>query len=151
MSAAPRTGSARRAPRSADKRPFLEISLADARQVPRRDLVIRFAFGAAISVAAAVIALVMGVRVGGLLLAFPAILPATLTLIEKEDGEHKALEDDVGSVLGAVALAVFGLLAWWLIPRAGPALALVAACAGWLVSALLLYVGLRAVFGAGGR
>ncbi len=34
-----------------------------------------------------------GPRVGGLFLAFPAILPATLTLLEKKEGKTKACAD----------------------------------------------------------
>jgi hypothetical protein len=43
------------------------------------DYVTRFAFGAGISAAAAIVSLVLGVKVGGVLLGFPAILPASLT------------------------------------------------------------------------
>ena len=53
---------------------------------------------------AAIVSLVFEVRIGGVFLAFPAILPATLTLIEKEESRRKAEDDDVGAVLGAAAL-----------------------------------------------
>jgi len=146
-----RTASRQAAQRRPTRRPLVEFSFDNAKKVPRRDLYIRFAFGAGISTAASVIAILLGFQVGGLLLAFPAILPATLTLIEQEESEVKAVEDDVGSVLGATSLAAFAALAWWLLRIAGPAVALPVACVGWLVSSLLLYAGLRAVFGEGRR
>jgi hypothetical protein len=133
--------------RDAGRARFVEVSLGELRTVPRRDLYLRFAFGAAISTVASVVAILLGVRAGGLLLAFPAILPATLTLIEREDTHEKAMEDDVGSVLGAVSLAGFAALAWWLLRTAGAVVALPVACAGWFVSSLALYAVVRAVFG----
>lgn len=128
--------------------PLLGISGEDARNVPPRDLAIRFAFGAAISTVAALISIFTGLRVGGLLLAFPAILPATLTLIEKEESERKAADDVLGSLLGAMGLASFAAAAWWLLPRAGAPLALLGAVVAWLVTAFATYFLLRAV-GAG--
>jgi hypothetical protein len=143
------TGGARKrsTPHGSSRVPLLRLSFADARKVRRRELAIRFAFGAGISVVASVVAIVLGVRAGGLLLAFPAILPATLTLIEKKEGRGTALQDDIGAMLGSSSLALFGFLSWWLIPKIGPASALVAACAGWFASSLALYVVLRVSLG----
>jgi len=95
------------------------ISFGDLRTVPVRDLTIRFAFGAAISTAASVIGLAAGPRFGGIFLAFPAILPATPTLIEKEESKRKAKDDDIGSILGAAALVAFAVTAWRLVPADG--------------------------------
>lgn len=53
----------------------------------------------------------LGAKVGGILLAFPAILPATLTLIAKEDGEQHSFHDLQGTVAGAVGLVGFGAVA----------------------------------------
>jgi uncharacterized membrane protein (GlpM family) len=127
------------------------ISVRDVLATPRKDLWIRFAFGAAISATAAVIGLLAGERAGGLLLAFPAILPATLTLIEKEESRRKARDDDVGAIMGATALAAFAAVAWWLLPRVGAAVALTAASAAWLVGALALYAISAVARSAGSR
>ena len=89
----------------------------------------------------------MGVQVGGLLLAFPAILPATLTLIEKEESERKARDDDLGSIMGAVGLVAFAGTAWWLLPQVGAVGALAAAAGAWLAVAVGLYLLARAVVG----
>jgi hypothetical protein len=60
------------------------------RSVTVRDYVIRFGFGFLISVVSAVVTDLSGARIGGLFLAFPAILPATLTLVEKKEGIAQA-------------------------------------------------------------
>lgn len=125
--------------------PVVGFSADSLRRAPMRDLAVRFAFGAAISIVASLISIFFGFRVGGLMLAFPVILPATLTLIEQEESEAHAAEDDVGSTLGAVGLAAFGAVAWWLLPRAGGAVALVAAAMAWLGTSTGLYFGIRAI------
>jgi uncharacterized membrane protein (GlpM family) len=117
--------------------------LASLRHLPGSDLIIRFAFGAVISGVAGAVSVLAGSKPGGLLLAFPAILPATLTLVEKEDGERPAEDLDVGAILGAAAMAPFAAVVWLYMEREPAPLILAAAAAAWLVTALLLYVGLR--------
>ena len=95
------------------------FSLRSVREIRARDLAIRLTFGATMSGVAAVAAIVVGPRFGGLFLAFPAILPATLTLIEKQEHKNEAKDDDVGAILGATALVPFGFLGWLLLPRLG--------------------------------
>jgi len=73
------------------------------------------------------------------MLAFPAILPATLTLIERQESKEEAEREDVGAILGAAALVVSALVGWQLVPRLPAAAALAAAGVGWLVTALVLY------------
>jgi len=125
--------------------PLAGISPRAIRDVRPRDLIIRFAFGAVVSAVAAVLAIVIDPRFAGIFMAFPAILPATLTLIEEEGSERKAKDDDVGAILGAAALVLFGGLTWWLVPKLGAAPALVIAIGGWLIAAVTLYLGLRIV------
>jgi uncharacterized membrane protein (GlpM family) len=128
------------------REPLFGVKLGALRDVPLRDMGVRFAFGAGISATAGVVALLYGPRVGGVFLAFPAILPATLTLIEKEESKAAAEDDDVGSILGAVALVLFAGLAWFFFPRLGAPEALAVAGAAWLACALLLYLLLRLPF-----
>lgn len=120
------------------------LSLSGLRDAPPRDLAIRFVFGLTVSAVAAVIGIAVNARFGGVFLAFPAILPATLTLIEKEQSERKARDDDVGAVLGAAALILFAGLGWWLFGQIGAPLTLTAAAAGWLIAAVLMYLLLQA-------
>ena len=67
-----------------------------------RDFAIRFAFGGTISVVAALIGAVFNESIGGIFTAFPAILVASLTLIDKQQDREHASYDAVGAALGAV-------------------------------------------------
>ncbi len=100
----------------------------------------RFVFGAGIAATAAIVGAVFGPKVGGILLAFPAILPASLTLIERKDGRHEAKIDAKGALLGSLALIGFAAVAALALPRLSPWIALALACAAWTVIAAGLYV-----------
>jgi hypothetical protein len=67
-----------------------------------RDYAIRFAFGGTISVVAALIGAVLKEPIGGIFTAFPAIMLASLTLIDKAEDREHASYDAVGAALGAV-------------------------------------------------
>lgn len=120
--------------------PKVGVSLSDAIRESPRDLLIRFGFGAAVSAIAGVFTVVFGVEIGGIFLAFPAILPATLTLVEKEEEQRKAEDLDVGAIIGAVALIAFAVVGWSLFPAVGAPPTLVAAGATWLVVAVGVYL-----------
>jgi hypothetical protein len=109
------------------------------RSVPPRDLALRFVFGFAVSVVAAIVTLASGSRAGGLFLAFPAILPASLTLIEKKEGQRQAEGNAIGAIIGAVALVLFALTAWALFTRIPGGAAEAVALAVWLAVSLLVY------------
>lgn len=116
------------------------IDLSGLKKVKPRDLAIRFAFGAAVAVVAGIASLTLGSAAAGPLLAFPAILPATLTLMEKEDGESKTIHDLQGSVLGAVGMCAFAVVAWSMLGRLPLVVALLLALAAWAVTSGGLYV-----------
>jgi uncharacterized membrane protein (GlpM family) len=125
------------------RQPEFGIDLGSITDARWRDLTIRFAFGALVSAVAGALTVGVGGRAAGMMLAFPAILPATLTLIEEEESERAARDDDTGAVLGAAALAAFGAVAWWLLPRHPAPLALTLATVAWIVGAVGLYLGFR--------
>jgi hypothetical protein len=102
------------------------------------DIAIRFVFGASIALIAVVVGLGFGAKAGGLFLAFPAVLPATLTLIERKEGTTKAWADASGGTLGAVGLAAFALTASLLLRR-NPVAALLLALLAWAVVSVGLY------------
>jgi len=93
-----------------------DIQLAAVKKDRPRDWLIRFAFGGVVSVGAALVSHAWGPSVGGLFLAFPAILPATLTLAKQQSGRQRALEDARGGTLGALALVAFAGTVTWLLP-----------------------------------
>lgn len=103
---------------------------------------LRFAFGFGVSVVAGVAADLFGPRIGGLFLAFPAILPATLTLLEHKDGTAQATSAVRGAAIGGVGLMAFAAAAAGLIRTSAP-LSLAAALAAWTASSGLLLLGLR--------
>ena len=105
-----------------------------------RDLIVRFIFGAITSAVAGSLSILFSPIVGGVFLAFPAILAASLTLIAEEEDMEESREDARGATAGALALGAFagiGVLTFTMI--AWP-LALVAASAGWTLVALGLYL-----------
>lgn len=104
-----------------------------------RSWALRFGFGFGIAVVAGAAGLRFGARIGGLFLAFPAILPASLTLIEEKDSRKEAEIDATGAILGGVALGIFGAVTALLVTRLHPGLALAAALAAWAVTAVALY------------
>jgi uncharacterized protein DUF3147 len=116
------------------------------RSVQPRDLAVRFAFGFGVSVAAGIVTLAFGSRTGGLFLAFPAVLPASLTLIENKEGRRQAEGNAVGAIIGAVALVAFALTARALFTHIPGAAVEAIALGAWLGVSLLLYLLVRRLF-----
>jgi hypothetical protein len=122
------------------------------RQTHWYEYLVRFVLGGAMTVATGVIAARLGPVIGGLFLAFPAIFPASATLIEKHVRERKekaglpggrrgkeaAALDTVGAALGSFGLAAFGLMIWLMIVQSST-WALVLAAASWLPVAMLAW------------
>jgi len=121
-----------------DERPTLDAGkITEARP---HNLAIRFAAGAVTSIVAGAVTLLFGARVGGILLAFPAILAASLTLIEEQEDSIDAREDARGAIIGGCALMVFAAVAALSLPHLTGAVALLIATGAWLAGALLGYV-----------
>lgn len=124
------------------------------------EYVVRFIFGGCITAFAGLIAKHYGPAVGGLFLAFPAIFPATATLIEKHEKEKKKEQgkdgtirarmavglDAIGTSIGAIALAVFAIIIWRELPHSSLPAVLISAVLAWMVTAWMgwmLWHGLR--------
>ena len=131
----------------------IRINLASLKQMRWHEYLTRLLLGGAITVATGLIARHFGPVVGGLFLAFPAILPAGATLIEKHERDKKrragipqtirgrlaAALDARGAAMGTIALAAFGLFVWKLLPLYNAAVILAAALVGWLALAILIW------------
>jgi hypothetical protein len=131
----------------------IRINLASLEGIQWHEYLTRFVLGGAITVATGLIASYFGPVVGGLFLAFPTILPAAATLIEKRERDKKrragiphtirgrlaAALDARGAVMGTIALAAFGLVVWKLLPLHNAAVILTAAIGLWLVLAILIW------------
>lgn len=110
---------------------LVKLDFGSIRKTTWSEYVARFAFGGAVTLLAGLIADKFGPGVGGLFLAFPAIFPASATLIEKHQREKKrraglngeqrgrlaAGVDAAGAALGCVGLIAFGATAWKLLPK----------------------------------
>jgi hypothetical protein len=117
------------------------------------EVVLRFLFGGLATVATGMIAKSYGPVIGGLFLAFPAIFPATATLVEKhvKEKKKKAHIDGVnrsrqavalearGATMGSIGLAVFGLLLWRFLVDQPAWLVLLAASLAWFVTSILIW------------
>lgn len=131
----------------------IEFDFSALRRTRWHEYALRFFFGGAVTVAAGLIANRYGPAFGGLFLAFPAIFPASATLIQKHETEKKrkagiidsgrgrkaAALDARGAALGSVALACFAAMLWRLLPVWNAAAGLAAALAIWLTLAVLAW------------
>ncbi len=115
---------------AADKK--VQVRPEQLRQTKWREYLIRFVFGGLITALAGFIAGKYGPVIGGLFLAFPAILPASATLIEKHSGKDKAKDDTSGAAFGAAGLLTFGAAVWLLSTRLPPPWVLAIAFVAWL-------------------
>lgn len=104
-----------------------------------RGYAVRFAFGGAITALAGWIAAEYGPAVGGLFLAFPAILPASVTLVRKHADARAAAQDAYGAALGSVGLVAFGAVIWGVSAHLAWWLVMLIALVAWLVVALVAY------------
>lgn len=123
----------------------ISAGLSSVRESHWYDYGIRFLFGGIITVATGEIAKRFGCTVAGLFLAFPAIFPASATLIEKCEREEKeragmhgarrgrmvASVDAAGAAIGSLGLIVFGAYVWKMLPRQSTAITLSIATMLW--------------------
>jgi hypothetical protein len=129
------------------------INLRPLRESKAREVALRFLFGGASTVFAALVATRFGPVIGGLFLAFPAIFPAGATLIvtrEKERlakigadgairGRLAASIDAQGAMIGCAGLIAFALILWKYLPRQNAALVVIAAGAAWFMVSYMIW------------
>ena len=113
----------------------------------------RFLLGGAITAAAGLLAKHYGPVFGGLFLAFPAIFPASATLVEKHETEKKqragiddkargrkaAALDARGAAMGSLGLAGFAVCVWTFLPAWNALPCLSAALAMWLTISFTIW------------
>lgn len=131
----------------------ISLDFSAAKQTRWYEYAVRFVLGGAISLAAGLLAKSFGPEIGGLFLAFPAIFPASATLIEKHESEKKrkagipatsralsaAALDARGAALGGIGLAIFAVTLWQMLTRQNAAIALSSALLAWLVSCVVIW------------
>jgi hypothetical protein len=113
----------------------VKVDSSGLKQTRWHEYVIRFLLGGLITVLTGAVAKSWGPVIGGLFLAFPAIFPASATLVEKHERRRKqekglcgekrgvdvAAADAFGAALGSLGLGIFAFFCWRLLPRYQPA------------------------------
>jgi Protein of unknown function (DUF3147) len=137
----------------------IQLDISVLRETRWYQLAVRFLFGGLVTAATGIIARKYGPSIGGLFLAFPAIFPASATLIERHEKEKKEREglhgavrarkavgvDAAGAAIGSIGLFVFALLIARFLSNSRPSLLIVASTLCWmLVSGIIWYVRKRA-------
>ena len=124
----------------------VHFDLSSLRRTRLSEYALRFLFGGLMTAIAGILAKRYGPVFGGLFLAFPAIFPASATLVEKHvtrkraragmrgtaRGRQAAALDARGTLMGSVALFGFACTAWKLFPAWSGAAVLFLALAIWL-------------------
>jgi hypothetical protein len=124
----------------------ISLNPKTVQELQASELVSRFVLGGAITVAAGLIASRYGPTVGGLFLAFPSILPASLTLVAKHQERRKAERglhgvvrgrqaaslDALGALIGTAGLVGFAVSTEIAATRLSPVLTLIVATTVWL-------------------
>jgi len=117
-----------------------KVDLTQLRGNHLRAYCIRFMFGGSISVLATLIAQWTTDRIGGIFTAFPAILLASLTLINREEGIRASVLDAQGAVLGSLALILTAIMLSVLLGVLPGVLSLVLGLGTWLFCSGILYL-----------
>jgi len=114
---------------------------------------VRFLLGGSVTVIAGLLAKYYGPVFGGLFLAFPAIFPASATLVDKHERQKKqragiqqttrgrqvAGVDAAGAALGSLGLATFAYIIWKLLPVWNVAAVFIVALDAWLCFSCVLW------------
>jgi hypothetical protein len=133
---------------------IVDVNFASLKSTRPHEYALRFVFGGIITAATGLIAMRYGPVIGGLFLAFPAIFPASATLIESHEKQRKqkagyngtnrgrtaAGIDAAGTFLGALALVLFAFILYRLLPSQNAILTLATASLGWLTLSILLWL-----------
>lgn len=131
----------------------IQVNTSSLRQTRWYQVVVRFCLGGLITAAAGIIAKEYGPGVGGLFLAFPAIFPASVTLIEKHEREKKekaglhgaararkaASVDATGAAMGSIGLLLFAFLISRYVTDFKPWTVMLGATVAWMGAAALLW------------
>jgi hypothetical protein len=110
---------------------IVKFSTSGLKQAKWYEFLIRFALGGLVTAGAGLVAKKFGPSFGGLFLAFPAILVASTTLIERHEQQRKrqkglhglyrgrdaAGADSAGAAIGSLGLMTFAWWAWELLPE----------------------------------
>jgi hypothetical protein len=117
----------------------VQASADGIRESKLHEWIIRFVFGGLVSLTAGLISRQWGPEVGGLFLAFPSILPATVTLVKEHKNRDQAADCTRGAALGSVGLISFAAVVFLAAEHWSAVVTLTAATLAWLVTSLLVW------------
>jgi hypothetical protein len=131
----------------------IKADISALKKTKWHEYILRFAAGGVITVATGLIAKRYGPAIGGLFLAFPAIFPASATLVEKHErekklkagiarsmrGRHAAALDARGAMFGSVGLCFFALVVWKTLQLLAAPATLTLALAVWFGVSVLIW------------
>ncbi|HEX6509612.1 MAG TPA: hypothetical protein VF221_18440 [Chloroflexota bacterium] len=101
------------------------------RTTRRKEYGIRFVFGGVVTSLVGLLAQAWGPVVAGLFLAFPSLLPASVTLIESHEGKAAG---------GSIGLMAFAGIVWAFATRAPAWIVLGCATLSWLVVSMAVWM-----------
>ena len=133
---------------------IIDVNFASLKSTKPHEYTLRFLFGGFVTAGAGFIAMRYGPVIGGLFLAFPAIFPASATLIESHERQRKqkagyngtgrgrtaAGIDAAGTFLGALVLVLFAFILYRFLPSHNAILTLAVALFVWLTLSILLWL-----------
>lgn len=128
----------------------ITLSSSALRQVQPHEIALRFVLGGLITVLTGLITMRFGPVIGGLFLAFPAILPASISLIQKHEmrkkqergmngqqrAKYAAGVEAAGAMMGSLGLFSFGLVVWRFAPHYDAWMVLLGATTAWFAVAI---------------
>jgi hypothetical protein len=131
----------------------IEVNWSSLRETKPHEYAVRFVFGGLSTVAAGLIAKHFGPGIGGLFLAFPAIFPASASLIESHEVKRKAKVgsdgrnrgrmaaslDSQGASLGCIGLMGFAFVLWKWVNSHNALLVISVAASAWFMVAYGLW------------
>jgi hypothetical protein len=131
----------------------IEVKLSALKESKPHEYAMRFLFGGLTTVLAGLIAMHFGPGIGGLFLAFPAIFPASVSLVESHEkakkarigadgtnrGRLSASLDAEGASLGCIGLLGFALVLWTGLKNHNDFLVISAAMVAWLMISYALW------------
>jgi hypothetical protein len=129
------------------------VDLSSVRQTTWRQYLTRFLVGGAITAFVGIIGTKFGPGIGGLFLAFPAIFPASVTLIEQHELQRKrragvngvmrsrevAGVDAAGAAMGSIGLLAFAFTVYETLLTKPAWEVLSAALLVWIVVSILVW------------
>ncbi len=132
---------------------LISISTSGLKRTKLYEYFIRFVLGGVVTVIAGLLSKEISPTFGGLFLAFPAILAASTTLVEKHErekkeekglhglsrGRHAAGADAAGAAMGSIGLIVFALVVWKFVQHYRAPVVITCATLLWAVVSLAIW------------